>query len=226
MKGLGSNSKKILAAFAVSVGLILLIFLNLLERKKLDQINNSFSSIYNDRLIPATDIFYIMENLYSNRLGMEKYMLSEIKHQELFFRNFSENRKSIDSLILQYENTYLVANEYRFLYDFKNTLLQYSKLENEMVLLVQNGSIREAHQIFEYNAALHFQKLISNLHELALIQTSEGGEIIKSFQGNLNDANIGSQLEIAVVLLIVIAVQVFLITTRKVKFPIQKFHLN
>lgn len=226
MKRLGRIRMRILAAILLGVGLSLLIFLNIMSRRSIGQINQSFTSIYNDRLIPATDIFYIMENLYKKRLTMEKFLFSGDSKKDLSYKDIKMYDQSIDSLILLYEKTYLVDNEFKCLNEFKIAISDYSRVENEILLLIQNGSIAEAKHIFESKGSDSFSSLINNLHDLTLIQSSEGEEIIKSSQTMLSDVRISSSLETAVVLLIIIAVQLVMLTTRKLNFPYQKFNLN
>ncbi len=47
------------------------ILIRLLEDKSIKEMNNAFISMYNDRLIPATDLFYLAENLYAKRYLLE-----------------------------------------------------------------------------------------------------------------------------------------------------------
>ena len=54
--------------------MVLVIVSNLIARKNITEMNRSVTSIYKDRLIPATNIFYLTENLYRKRLAMEEFL--------------------------------------------------------------------------------------------------------------------------------------------------------
>ena len=43
------------------------------ERSNLSHLNASFSSIYEDRLLPATYVFHLTDHLYQKRLVLESY---------------------------------------------------------------------------------------------------------------------------------------------------------
>ncbi|CAN5177469.1 hypothetical protein BH23BAC1_BH23BAC1_47470 [soil metagenome] len=226
MKVLGKIRMRFMAAILLCVGLVLLIFLNIMERRNIGQIDKFFTSIYNDRLIPATDIFYIMENLYNKRLTMEKYLFSEENLPGFTYEDLKIYDNSIDSLIVLFEKTYLVANEYKCLNNFKMAVSDYSKVENNILLLINTGSTEEAQKIFKTRGSDTFSAMIKNLHELTIIQSSVGEEIIKSSQTMLSHVNIGSKLEIVLVIFIVVAVQLIIATRKNLNFPYQKFNLN
>src|SRR5690606_13051798 len=83
---------KICCAFIIIIVLVLLN--NLRERRNMSRLDNSISSIYKDRLLPATYLHRIANHLYEGRLTGN-----------------DGRRLAIDSLVALYETTYLTPDE-------------------------------------------------------------------------------------------------------------------
>lgn len=97
---------KVCCVFIVIIVLVLLN--NLRERKSINRLNNSISSIYQDRLLPATYLYGIANHLYEQRL------MGDNGHAE-----------AIDSLVTVYETTYLTPDEKKQWSSFKEHLAAY-----------------------------------------------------------------------------------------------------
>src|SRR5690349_944831 len=98
--------EKLKAAFLLGGIMVMIILGNLFSRHNMEGIDKSFSSIYQDRLIPATTIIYLTENLYTKRLSLEKFVLSkEVKSPEEIRTQLQMNNNSIDSLVQIFEKT-------------------------------------------------------------------------------------------------------------------------
>jgi hypothetical protein len=58
-------------------GIMLVVIMGtMLSQHNVEGLGESSASIYNDRLIPATTIIYITENLYSKRLTLEDHLFN------------------------------------------------------------------------------------------------------------------------------------------------------
>ena len=62
MKFAHSIKQKTKVALLLFCIMVCLILVRILEDKSIKQMNNSFISLYNDRLIPATDLFLLPKN--------------------------------------------------------------------------------------------------------------------------------------------------------------------
>jgi hypothetical protein len=214
---------------ALLLGCILLVIIlsTILERSNMSDINESFTSIYEDRLIPATEIFYLTENLYSKRLLMEKFLSSHEDNQpEELQQNINMHNQNIDSLIVEYEKTYLVDSESKWLTSFKNTVSDYAQLEQSVMKLNKNGSRAIGLKIFENQGEALFQKTIQNLYQLTQIQSKVGKELIADSQSAMASTNILFNLQIALALIICVIIQILLLTSKVIKQQKQPFHLN
>lgn len=214
---------------ALLLGCILLVIIlsTIVERINMGDINESFTSIYNDRLIPATEIFYLTENLYSKRLLMEKFLSSADENRTGKLRqHINMHNQNIDSLIVEYEKTYLVDSESKCLTTFKTTVSDYANLEQSVMELSKNGSKATGLEIFENQGEALFQKTIQNLHQLTQIQSKVGKELIADSQSAMASTNILFNLQIALALIICVIIQILLLTSKVIKQQKQPFHLN
>lgn len=112
---------KVCCLFIVIIVLVLLN--NLRERKSINQLDHSISSIYQDRLLPATYLYGIANHLYEQRLmGQDGHTAA------------------IDSLVEVYERTYLTPDEKKQWTWFKDHLADYraaSKTGDSLAMINQ-----------------------------------------------------------------------------------------
>lgn len=216
-------------------GIMLVIVLGtMVSRRNINGIDKSFSSIYQDRLIPATTIIYLSENLYGKRLLLEKFLLTAPtdRNSEKVAASLSRHNKSIDSLIHIFEKTYLVDQEAKSLSVFKNRVDEYALLEKMMLNLYNAGHPEAGMEIFEGAAERTFKSTISNLNDLTLIQSVVGKELIKESKVDFATYAMISFLQVGLAVIIGLIILVFIQNSRIVNMPkVMKdegkhFHLN
>lgn len=194
--------QKLKAAMLLGGIMALIIGGTMLSRYNVEGIDQSFSSIYRDRLIPATTIIYLTENLYRKRLSLENYLFSE--SQESPARIKAQLRaydRSIDSLVRLFEKTYLVDEEAKSLNVLKTQIRKYTLLESQVLSLCASGSFVNARQVFSAAGGATFDSTILNLNELAGIQSSIGKDLVKSSKVNVASFGIISFLQIALAII-------------------------
>jgi hypothetical protein len=210
-----------LKAAALLGGIMILIILgSLISRQNMQGVDNSLSSIYQDRLIPATTIIYLTENLYGKRLTLEKHLFSpesataaEVKAQ------LASYDKRIDSLVRIFEKTYLVDQESKSLDDFKQEVSNYIVLENRILELCESGFIHEGKSAFAKGGAVTFQGTINNLHDLTSIQSDVGKNLMKESKSDVASFGVISFLQISLVIIIGLIVQVLIQSDRIINRP-------
>lgn len=174
----------------LSVVLLLIFLTSLFENKQLKEINESFGSLYKDRLIPASEIYQI--NTYFTQ---KSFVLEELKNvnDSLSF-NFSplliKNNKKIDSLLKAYEETYFVKEEKLAFVKFKENYEDYQKKEVVVTQGMKNCelSISEKKDIGE--ALVFLNKININLAELVAIQSSVGKELLDDSKFNFGSSTL------------------------------------
>jgi len=226
--------QKLKATLLLGGIMVVIILGTIVSRRNIDGIDKSFSSIYQDRLIPATTIIYLTENLYGKRLLMEKFLLtppqdmSSLSIQTLL----SKHDKSIDSLIRIFEKTYLIDQEAKSLSVLKNRIDEYALLEKMMLNLYNSEHPEAGKEIFEGAGARTFQSTIAHLNDLTKIQSLVGKELIKESKVDFASYAMISFLQLALAIIIGLIILVFIQNSKIVNLPKtvkdngKHFHLN
>jgi len=226
--------QKLKATLLLGGIMVVIVIGTMVSRRNINGIDKSFSSIYQDRLIPATTITYLTENLYGKRLLLEKFLLTP--PQEMSSAKvsalLSQHDKSIDSLIHLFEKTYLIDQEAKSLSVLKNRVEEYALLEKMMLNLYNSGHPEAGKEIFEGAGARTFQSTISNLNDLTKIQSLVGKELIKESQIDFASYAMISFLQVGLAVIIGLIILVFIQNSRIINTPKvikdegQHFHLN
>lgn len=149
MKFLYNVKFKLKAASLLFIIITLVLAAQLWERYRYDKLQKSVTTIYNDRLLPASYIFELTDLLYKNHI----FKLKDQKQTDAY----RENKRAIDSIINLYEKTYLTKEEVDFWQSFKQDLNHYTA----------NTDSASSYSSFEI--------VIKDLHNLNEIQLKEGG---------------------------------------------------
>jgi hypothetical protein len=195
------------------------VIIRVLEDQSLKTMGSAFSSIYNDRLVPATDLFQISEEVYAKRHLIEAYneqSLGEGNPMALSEKLIFLNTK-LDSLLHKYESTYLVEKESIGLIALKNQLKKISFLEQAII----SGN---NHSLIEINAA--FDHVSLRISHLAKIQSSVGEELIKNTQKNLMASKVYSGIQFALAILVGVLIISILLAANVIKVKTSTFSLN
>ncbi|MDR6804202.1 hypothetical protein J2Y45_001471 [Dyadobacter sp. BE34] len=225
--------QKFKAAILLGGIMALIVGGTLISRYNVEGIDESFSSIYKDRLVPATTILYLTENLYRKRLSLENYLYSEAQQSPAHVKaQLHAHDRSIDSLIRLFEKTYLVDEEAKSLQGFKSQIGQYARLEGEVLALCTVGSFAEAKQVFSAPGSTTFESTILNLNELAGIQSTIGKDLVKASKVNVASFGIISFLQISLAIITGLVVIVLIRNSQIIQKPrpnsnkSQYFNLN
>jgi hypothetical protein len=205
------------------------ILIRLLEDKSIKDMNNAFISMYNDRLIPATDLFYLAESVYAKRYLLEEALYNSdsiaIDHRYLKSRLVLAN-SNIDSLIRKYEQTFLIKQERKQLDELKSLIADTRTIENKVLLYSDQQIIEPARTLFENQGKTSFNATRQKLTELTKIQTEVGQELIKNSEFAVSGTRIYSSLQLALAIIIGILIVAIVFASNVVKIPNDKFNLN
>lgn len=205
------------------LGIVTIILLAaLFERKFFNDVHTSSASIYNDRLIPATAIFHISDNIYQQQSLYE--MISD-QPDETTVPFLVSKLKSIkednDSIISAFRQTYLTPTEEEFLDKLSHDLNDYYHLKTEMLGYNSNS---KAHQDL---VKASFEQIRIDLHKLSGIQTLVGKELLNSSKNNVARVHLITNLQIVAAIILSVICQILILTSQSVKSPIkQKHELN
>lgn len=204
------------------------LLIRFLEDKSVKNMNESFVSMYNDRLIPATDLFYVAEKAYLKKSLFEDalYGTGTALHVPTLTRQLDKLNYSIDFLINKYAKTFLVKQEKAQLEALKKGLIGTIKVEKAILTIAENQGVEAARKLYNSEGRASSTETIKKLSALMSIQKQIGEELIKdsAFMVSGNKLYSGFQVVLAIVIGILIVGIVF--TSNVVKITNDKFNLN
>jgi len=203
------------------------ILITILEEKSVNKMNESFSSLYNDRLIPAMDLFQVVEIVYSKKSLIEELIYRD-NPADLNASAATLNRSNftIDSLIGKYEKTFLVQQEKELLLLLKHQLSDLVETEKTILQLLTSDNKRKAHNLFEGSGQVTSDRIVKNVSNLMRTQKQVGTEIITDTAFVISGSRIYSNLQIALAVVIGILIVGILFTSNVVYIKNDKFNLN
>ncbi|QNF31588.1 MCP four helix bundle domain-containing protein [Adhaeribacter swui] len=223
MKMLYKIHNKAKPALLLMVVVLIVLGSSFIEKSLMKDMNSSVSSIYKDRLIPASELFFMNDLMYNKRFILDQYLLHpSVEQKAATTRQLAAYTRQIDSTIQKFETTYLVDEESRRLQAFKANMNRYNALEQR---LLSNPPLsgRNTQEIAWIFKAIH-QELVL----LSDIQIKVGKELLHSSDAIQGNARILSNLQIAVIVIITLIVQQALLLDRHPLIPknLKNFRLN
>lgn len=209
MKWTYSIKGKTRAALLLAVVLVITMLTNLLERRRFQQLERSFSSIYEDRLMAEIYLF----NLYGNLI--EKQDLLETAVDEGMTYSMEErlrtNKINREKLIEKYARTYLTEEEQRQ-FNHLNTLFdRMDRIEGELSHQ-PDAMVIPASFIQRYEGAT--AEVFSTLSNLSDIQTIEGEALRRQSQKLIMGSVSISRFEMTILILIGLIIQALIFSSR------------
>ena len=227
MKFAYSLKQKTKIAILLFMIMVCTIMIRLLEDRSIKNMERAFASLYNDRLVPATDIFYISEKLYAKRFLLETFVYSdknELSPQELNDQ-LKRYDKEIDTLLVKYEKTYLVKNEKNHLTELKVKLLENKVLEKNILLnanSLEKSSLRKMYD----NGEKSFLDISSLLAQLTKIQTVVGEQLKEDSQKIVKGTNLYSTFQLLIAIVIGALIVSILAASNVMNIRNDKYNLN
>lgn len=206
-----------------------MILIRILEDKSVKSMNESFVSMYNDRLIPATDLFYIAENIFAKKYTLDSFLYSGSpvkKDIPLLQNQFQKFNTTIDSLLKKYEKTFLVKKEKEQLKELKVRLVNSIAAEQNVISLSDSHSIEDGRKLYETVGRATSRKTLQQVTELMTLQIHVGQELIESSASMVHRSKLYSTLQIALAVLIGILVVGIISASNVVQVKNDKFNLN
>lgn len=224
MKATHSIKQKTKVAVLLFCIMVCTILIRILEDHSIKNMGNAFTSLYNDRLIPATDLFYISESIYAKRFLIENHLNATAVDSDLVDK-LNKHDIIIDSLLKKYEQTFLVKNEKNHLIQLKNKLIENKNLETKILNIPIEAS---SSTLLEFNktASKSYQQIFENLTALTKIQTKVGEELIKESKSIIAGTNIYSNIQLLLAVVIGILIVSIMFTSNVIKVKQEKFNLN
>lgn len=195
------------------------LLIRMLEDKSLKEMDKAFSSIYNDRLVPATDLFQISEQVYAKRHLIEAYFEHNLNTTQsaALVKKLGYFDAKIDSLVVKYESTYLVAKEKEGLRALKLRLKRIRAIESGIASVNQQA-------LPEIKAS--FDEVSKSISDLTKIQSNVGEELIKNTQEMMGSSKLYSAIQFVLAIMIGALIVSILFTAKVLKVKTDHFSLN
>lgn len=203
------------------------LLINFLEERSVSKMNKAFISMYRDRLVPATDLFLISEQLrQKNELWQDAFMTNgatEFSNKHLVNRR--QYDLQVDAALKKYEATKLVPKEVYHLVEFKKALIAQNEQEKLLLNIYRNDAERARKMYRDTNRVL-IQNTLSSLSNLIKIQSVVGDELINDSEALVSGTKLYSTIQIFLSIAIGLLVVAIVGTSNAVKMRNNNFNLN
>lgn len=225
MKWAFAIQRKIRLAIALAIMMLLIILLSLWESYNVNKISKSFRSIYEDRLIPAVDLYLISGHIQNKRNKLVSFLFTDKISVEEIKNVLSLENKQLDTLINKYEKTYLVKAETNHLQNLKKNLKIFER--DELLLINASLDNKEFAKNLYLNTTINFYENIDqDLILLTQVQTQIGKELLAESSKSQSSSSLISQLQIVVAIILGLIIMILIITDKQVILKQEKYNLN
>ncbi len=211
---------KLKAAAVLLVIMATILAGNLYERRNFNTLDKSISSIYQDRLMPATYIYELSNHMYRKRLLQEHY--TEYNNEQLQAKTMKHDA-AINSILADYEKTYLTEEESRHWQALKNALYNYHIQYDIALANIRKEIPGLNNQQLEYN----FNRAMAELDALSKIQAGVGRTIEKDSHAIVTGSMLPAYFENSLLVVLgIICVVLFSVSDSRILQQAQRSSLN
>ncbi|MCB0595111.1 MAG: hypothetical protein H6557_03670 [Lewinellaceae bacterium] len=208
MKWTYSIRNKTKAAILLAIVLGLTMLTNLLERKRFRQLEQSFSSIFEDRLMAESYLFHLYKNLKNEQDLLQ--LAPDGKLDYASREKLATYRANRTGLMEQYAKTYLTEEEEMKFDQLQAIFSRIGQLEKEIAGQQATASILSAHSLATAEA-------FTTLSALSDIQTAEGAELREKSKRIILGSVSTSQFEMTILIVIAIIIQALIFSSRSLQ---------
>ena len=208
MKWAYSIQQKFKAAALLAIVFVLVLISNLSGRYQMHKLSDSFSSVYEDRLVVESYIYKLSEHLYQKKMMLDNcsaYSQADINQQ------IDVHNQEINQLLHSFEKTMLTEEEADCLLDFKATIAVLEDLEHEHLSLLAADA---QHDLSTPLFNEYFALASADLRQLSQIQINEGKALNELSQQIVQSSSILTSFEMIVLICIAVILQVLVFASR------------
>jgi hypothetical protein len=198
--GILKEKRKIVMALLFILALALIN--NFISRRQYDDLTSNISSIYKDRLIPASYIFSMSDLLYRKNIVLQAAMPMDSLVVQL-----SRYNGEMAKIIEAYETTYLTREEQLQWKNFRQYLQQYNEAEAGVLSSGVHAGIEHLQPGFD--------KVLQSLKQLNETQTSEGMRLQNDSKAIISSTVTQAYLEVSLLFILGIIGMMLLTTSEK-----------
>jgi len=198
--------QKLKLASALIIILVLVLINNRWENKNINELGETFSSVYKDRLLVENYIFKLAVATQE-----KKYLLTQYgKNQDLDIRNeVSFLNTQIDSLLSDYQNTYLTAAENEVFNKYLENNQQLRSIEHSPKIAVS-----QLNNLYDQN--------IEILNTLSKIQMKVGEDLYNNSRSIVTSNASLSYLELGLLIILGLISQALIFNSKSINGALRK----
>lgn len=161
--------RKISAALLLAAVFVLIFLKNMVDNHYVTELGDSFSSVYEDRLVVSGYIYRLSTELFNQKIMIDT---TRTVQAALAARTkFVSRNDAIDGLIAEYARTKLTDDEAKAFDAFKSNVTRLRELEHAWLARIEEGQPLSS---LEASLSREFEEASGNLSRLSVIQVSEG----------------------------------------------------
>lgn len=203
--------RKISAALLLAAVFVLIFLKNMVDNHNVAQLGDSFSSVYEDRLVVASYIYSLSGHLFSKKITIDT---TRTPHSVGAVRSSFESRdNAIDALIADYAKTKLTEAEAGFFDSFKVNVSRLRELEQAWLQRIGQGKPVKS---LEESIRREFDQASDHLSRLSLIQVSEGKVLNDQSKKIIAGSSLLAQFELGILIAIALMVVVLALESSSV----------
>lgn len=202
--------QKLKLASALAIILFIVLLNNRLQNNNLTELGETFGSVYKDRLLVENYIFKM-----ANATHEKKYLLTQIDNQktQTIKKEINFINQEMDSIISDYQKTYLTINENAIFKDYLKNNAQLREMEQNPVI-----------QISQLNEL--YNKNVEMLTELSKIQMIEGEALYNNSQSIVTSNASISYLELGLLIILGLITQALIFNSKSLSSRLRKDQNN
>jgi hypothetical protein len=210
------------AALVFTLVLTLMLSKNLADNKRSEELNTTFNSVYEDRLVVEHYIYKLTTLLYENRLMLDGCM--DQSDLQVLKQKIRGNNAQINGILTKYEATQLTEREAAVFEMLKYDIVAIEIFENELIGNIQHTSLSEIPVV---PMSTSFLAAGMHLSELSNIQMAIGRDLRDNSRQMIAGGAMLSKMEIAILILMGLFVHILLFSDRltNARKPVN-YHLN
>jgi len=224
MKWAYSLPNKTKIAFCSALILIMIFAKNWVDKRNVNTLDSSFSSVFDDRLVVESYIFQLSDNLYQKKIIIAN--CSNAEHVLDVQPQVNTHNTTINQILTDYEKTKLTTAESMYFNNLKERLQNLNTMEENFLAALMTQDL-DASTALSTQMQKNFDVAMLDLNQLSKIQISEGRLLREQSKQIAAGSTMLSQFELVVIVGIGILIQILIFASRSAlpKAP-QQYGLN
>lgn len=214
MKWIYRIQQKAQVAFLLAIILMGILVKNVMERNNVSELGDSFSSVYEDRLLVESYIYQLSDHLYQKKLIFDN---CKVDGNTIAYKNqIEKHNEDISKLIHEYEKTKFTEKESTFFSSFKNSIRKMTFLETQFLMSASASANPELDNQFKIAAA--------DLQHLSNIQIAEGKMLTDQSKKIVAGSIVLTQFEFGMIIIIGLIIQALIFASQSLTPKVTQNH--